>query len=202
MEHLRVWVKELNFFWNNTWHKELNFLWNEIWPKELNFLFYITQRIEHIKEFFRYDLFFFFFEEIQRIEPFFLILRKELNPFSRIWLKEVNSSYKTQRLENFFFNMTQRLQPFEHDSMNWASFLHDSKNWTFSGIWLNGLNTFVRAQVTQSTEPFLECVSNNWAFFFFFECVSQNWAFFFFFFERDSKNWTLKKSATQRNEPF
>ena len=28
MEHLREWLKELNFYCNKTWHKELNFLWN------------------------------------------------------------------------------------------------------------------------------------------------------------------------------
>ena len=100
----------------------------------------------------------------QRIEPSVLH-----NPKNWIFL--------TQRIEPFLSDRTQRIEPFlfesktwelafvEHDSMIWASFLHDSKNWTFSGIWLNGLNTFVRAQVTQSTEPFLECVSDNWAFF-------------------------------------
>ena len=131
MEHLRVWVKELNFFWNNTWHKELDFLWNEIWPKELNLLFYITQRIE------------FFW-------------RKELNPFSRIGLKELNLFYLSQRLENLLLNMTQwfeplfymtqRIEPFlEFDSMDWTLFCKsagDSKYWTFSGMCLKQLSFF------------------------------------------------------------
>ena len=100
----------------------------------------------------------------QRIEPsllhnpknWFFFLTQRIEPFL---------SDRTQRIEPFLFESKTWELAFEHDSMIWASFLHDSKNWTFSGIWLNGLNTFVRAQVTQSTEPFLECVSNNWVFF-------------------------------------
>ena len=77
----------------------------------------------------------------QRIEPSLLHNPKK-------WF------FLTQRIEPFLSDRTRRIEPFlfesktwelafEHDSMIWASFLHDSKNWTFSGIWLNGLNTFL-----------------------------------------------------------
>ena len=92
-----IWLKELNFSWNITWHKELNLLWNKILLKELKLLFYMTQRIELFFLLFKALIFFF----AQRIEPFLSRTRsKELNPFSRIWLKELNPSYMTQRLEN------------------------------------------------------------------------------------------------------
>ena len=99
-----------------SWLKELIFF--KIWVKEFNsFLKYDAKSCT------------LFLNTTQRIEPFFLwIRRKELNPLS------LNT---TQRIESFVF---------EHDAKNWILFdsenwfFKESKNWTFLQIWLEELN--------------------------------------------------------------
>ena len=85
----------------------------------------------------------------KNFSPFFLILRNALNFFLGDDSKNWTLLTRLKDLRIFFF-MTQRLQPFEHDSMNWASSLHDSKNWTFFG------------NLTQWIEPSARKDSKNW----------------------------------------
>ena len=212
-----VWLKELNFLWydSHNWTLKNSKNWFSQ-RQELNF-FWKTW----LKEFFRYD----FFRKNQRIEPLFSHITQRIELFSRRWLKELNPSYKTQRLEIFFY-MTQRLQPFEHDSMNWASSLHDSKNWTF--FWeFDSMDWTLCSKGLKELDTKRLFDSNNQTFLFltwgigpfFFSCwlkelnffskisLKNYWPFLTWLtelnsvLEHDSPNWTFffLKNMTHRN---
>ena len=125
---------------------------------------------------------FFQYDSLQEFKPF--------EPF-----------HTTQRIEHFFWNMTQWIEFFfQFHLKNWTFFchskelyllFHDAKNWThFSET---QLNTFL----FWSTELniLFEHDSQNWTLF--LECDSKNWTWFSKF---DSKNWTLF-TRRQRIEP-
>ena len=164
-----------------------------------------------------------FFEKIQRIEPFFSNITQSIESFSRRWLKELNPSYKTHRLENFFtwlkdfnlLNMTQGIEPLLYMTQRIEPF------W---GIWLNGLNPLhERTQrighqkIIWLQQPNLFVYDlGNWAFFFscwlkelnFFSKLSLKnyWPFWTWLtelnsvLEHDSPNWTFfLKNMTHRN---
>ena len=86
---------------------------------------------------------------------------KELNLFET-WLTESNpfETKKTQRIEPsfvfFFFSMTQRIELFVNDSLNWASFLNlFSIRVEFFFFWLKELNFFWIW--LKESNPFFEC---------------------------------------------
>ena len=90
------------------------------WLEELIFFLNMSQRIQLFFQIRRKELHP-FLNTTQRIEPFFLwIRRKELNPLS--------------------LNMTQRIESF---LTRRTDFFLESKNWTFLQIWLEELNFFV-----------------------------------------------------------
>ena len=179
------------FLQKNTTHRiEPFFPKKKTWPKNWLFFWNMTQRIEPFISW-RTELK--LFSNMSRIEPFF-----------KIWLKELNTLLNTtQRIEHFV-NMTQRIELFlKYDSKCCFCEKIDSricffKNWSLFYMWLKELN-------------FLENDSQNWNFF--FEYDSHNWTFFFLkkkkknkdlnsfffgydskielFFWFDSKKWTL-----------
>ena len=206
-----TWLKELNLIWNMTQRIEKSWFFieriesflNMTWKIEL--FLNVAHRIELFYDsrtefFFRmtkillnttqsFELFFFFLNMSQRIEPFFENMFNELFFSMILWIELIFSALPIEwnTWENDSKNWT--FIAIKHDTKNWTSceikfVLHDPKNWTFPNM-------------TQRIEPFWPD-SNNWVFF--SEGDSQNWAFFFFlnvthrivfFFESDSKNWTL-----------
>ena len=92
-----IWLKELNSFWkcdSKSWFffqkydsKNCNFF-SKLWLKELNLL------------------------KIWLTELNFFSWLKELNPFSFwVWLKELNLFLNDSKIEPFFSNTTQRIEP-------------------------------------------------------------------------------------------
>ena len=186
MEHLRVWLTELNFFFDLTQRIEPSvFHDSKNWT-----LSDTTQGIEH------------FLNMTQRIEPLsvkhmtqkiFSNMTHRIEPFSwnndsencfLMWFKESNT-YWMQLKELNTLNSTQRIEPF----------LHYWKNWTFLFTWLKKLNLLF--SVTQRVDFFLECDSKNWTLF--LECDSKNWTPFF---QYDPKNRTLCWMWLKEIEPF
>ena len=175
----KKWINELNLFW--------------VWRKEQNPFSKMTHIIEPL-------FLWTFFDMTHRIELIFQYDSKNFFHMTRIdfwqWFKEFNvwKRILTQRLEPFFLNMTQIIEPF----------LHDSKNWTFfRTVWIKDLN-FVFSTWLKSW-IFVIMTQKNWISFLKFE--SQNWTLFdkmtrriVTFFQYDSKNWTfpILKSMTQR----
>ena len=128
-----------------------------------------------------------------------------MEPFFSIWLKELNP----------FRNITQRTEPFStYDSQNWTFFSielfeYDSNEWFFS-ICFEELNPFLIwpkeltfGKMSQIFEPFLN-MTQRIDFFHtiqiiepYFKIGSQNWIFWSYF-----KNWVFffKKKKTQRIE--
>ena len=205
---LWIWLKVLSLFFNMTQGIESSF---SEWLEDLNLILQMSQRIKPFlkkkKMTRRIDLLknisnyrnFLMTQRIElllkktvthRTEPFFHMIHR-IEPFFSTWLKELNLFFLTC-LINFFFckkfkelnlllSMTQRIEPFEHDSKNWTFFEHDSQKWTlfFSitqrmehlRVWLKELDIF-------------SFDSKNWTFCFtwlqeqnFF--YSKNWTFFF-----------------------
>ena len=185
MEHLRVWLKELNFSWNITWHKELNLLWNKNLPKELKLLFNMTQRIEL---FFKYSNHWFFFcwknwtlsfsNTEQRIEPFFSDMTQRIEPFlfdSKTWDLFLTWLKDFHLLLNLVLNMTQWFEPFFYMTQRIELFFL-SMTQRIELFFLN---------MTQRIELFLE-----------YELKELN-----FFLNMNSKNWIFL-NMTRRIEPF
>ena len=147
----------------------------------------------------------------QRVESFFSKYHtKEFKKKNVIWLKELNSSSQCDSENQTFFSLfwvcslnpililTLRIElfqylkifsieftdlhPFRQDSKNWTGFpKFDSKNWTFSGIWLNGLNPLHKRtqrigpkKIIWLQQPNFFYDSRNWTCF----SISKNWAFF------------------------
>ena len=190
--------------------------------KELNHSFLrMTQRLELFLEYDSMD--WTFFNLTHRIEPF--LSPKRIEPSSFSWRKELNPFFgdsiehfsdpknwtfflnTTHRIELFFWNVTQRIEPdFQNfDSKNWTLFTrrqtiepssqNDTKNWTLFWTWL--------------TETFLNYNSKNCFLVKYDSQNSRNWTFFsvwlkelILFLECDSKNWTLFFNIAQRIEPF
>ena len=195
-----------HFFWNMTQWIELFFnLTQRIEP-----CLKMTQRIEPFpqndsKNFVLWildsELFFFF--SLWLLEwycfvyfdfynwTFFILRPKGLNFFWFDLTQWIVFSQMSHRIEHFFFflNTTERIEHSEYDSKNWTTLSqNDSKTWTFSGIWLNGLN-------------FFQFDSKNWTFF----CHSKELNLLLLF--HDAKNWThfsetqLTTFLIQRIEP-
>ena len=159
LEKTKLWFKELNLFLfhSKNWIfsvrlTELN-LFSLNMTKELDSYFLnMTQWIEQLN----------FFNMTQRIGPFVLIWRKELDPFFQIWLQEMN----------FFQNMTHKIEffwiwPTELNLFFWIwltelnlFFQYDWKNWTLIKIWLEELNFWFDLK-----NWLLENESNNWTLF-------------------------------------
>ena len=126
----------------------------------------------------------------QRIEPFWKIWRKELIFFS-IWLKTMNLLFNmTQKneyeliteLNSFFGQMSQRIENMSHRIFS-SSEKYDSQNWTF--FWHDSPNWILLFNMTHRIEPifWIRLKELNTVFY-----DSMNWTFFFF---DDSKNWTF-----------
>ena len=161
-----------------------------IWLKELNFFLHWTKRIE---------LFSICLKELS-----LFLWVQELNFFQmQKWPSQKNDSknwtfskhdsqnripLKRKRLKElnpllFFFSMTQRIELFVNDSLNWASFMNlFSMRVEFFFFWLKELNFL---NMTQRIEPT------------FFECD--------FFFQKKKKTQKIElfsKKVTQIIEPF
>ena len=132
-----------------------------------------------------------------RIFPIWLFSKKfkELNPFSHItqsiesfsrrWLKELNPSYKTHRLENFLLNDSKT-----STFWTWLNELSLFSTWLkelnfFFGIWLNGLNPLHKRTQRIGHQKIIWLQQPN---LFVYDLV--NWAFVFLV---DSKNWTFSQ---------
>ena len=212
--------KNWTFFW--VWVKELNFFQNDS-----KILLKTTQRI---KPFFEYDpknRTSFYRKYVLRIVfqydshnwTYFSALLKEWNIW--VWLKELNFLWydshnwtlensknwfsQLQELKTFFSEMTQRIEPFLQDSKTWDFFftwlkdfnLLNMTQWIepllymtqriepFLGIWLNGLNPLHERTQRIGHQKIIWLQQPN---LFVYDLV--NWAFFFLV---DSKNWTFSQ---------
>ena len=226
-----VWLKKSNFFFfwirlNESnpffwmWLKKIEILVEKI-VKKFKMFFYMTRRIGPA-----------FFNMTQRIEPFSIWLKDlifiqcdpknwtffwlgltELDPFSWIWLRELNFSWFFSCLQelNFFSKMTQRIEPF--------FFEFDAKNLNPFPIWLKELDPFLN--MTRRIQHFFTMTRKNWTFLLLkydsntwtfvwvwlkevnllYEFQSKNWTFFC---EYDSKKWVFFffLHMTQRSELF
>ena len=187
-----TWLKELNLLIYVTQILEL--FW-KFWFKEMDLFFSrlkvfhqstITHRIKFLNPTHRID----FFCELNRLISW--IWRKELNPFFKISLKELNFFLRLKEL-NFLINMTQRTKLFfESVTQRIELFLKRCLKEFFLEVCLKEFNSFsytteriVFSNMTLRIELVFECDSKNWTCF--FEYDSKNWTFFLF----NSKNWTL-----------
>ena len=183
--------KNWTFF--SIWHKEIElFCWMRL--KELNLFsmwfkeFFLTKMTLSILPFLKYD---------SRIELFLknydsqnwtlpINMTHRMEPFFSIWLKELNP----------FRNITQRTEPFStYDSKNWTFFSIElfqyySKDKNFS-ICFEELNPFL---IWPKELTFWKNESNIWTL---FEHDSKNW-----FFSYDSNNWALFWKLAHRIEFF
>ena len=173
-----------------TWPEESNPLFS-IWLKELN-LFRLVSKI-------------WCYSVWNKELNFFLLGLTELDPFSWIWLRELNfswvfymSTFFKNDAENWTLlslNVTSRIWTFlEYDAKNWTLFLFDAKKWTFiSLIWMTPRIVFFK-QKNLNELNFLKYDSQNWTF---EPCVKK--------IKKDSENGTLLKwffEMTHRMEPF
>ena len=146
---LKRWLKELNTFWKDdsknwilfwkydskNWtifeKKKTHKNWNLLFimtQRNWTHFFSVTQRIFFILKMSDSKNKFDFFLKKNIKELNFSTWLEELNFFSSIWLKELIFDNDSK---NCFFNMTQRIEPF----------LHDSTNWTFfRTVWIKGVN--------------------------------------------------------------
>ena len=143
-----------------------------------------------------------------RIELFWKSMTPRIQPSFVKWLKE---------LYVFFFNMTQRIEPFlKHDSQIWTIFVkYDSKNRTLFSftknmtlriepLWKNMIHsenpTLLNLCILLKELDFLRD-PKTWAFLFFQKFWLSRTELFF---SIDSKNWTFFffKNTTQRIELF
>ena len=201
--------------------KEWN-IW--VWLKELNFLWYDSHNwtLKNSKNWFSQlqELNFFWKTWLKEFFTLFSHITQRIELFSRRWLKELNPSYKTQRLENFFtwlkdfnlLNMTQWIEPLLYMTQRIEPFL---------GNWLNGLNPLHERTQRIGHQKIIWLQQPN-----LFVYDLGNWAFFFFLLtqrielflknitqklltwltelnsvlEHDSPNWTFfLKNMTHRN---
>ena len=152
--------KNSTFFYHDS--KELNLSFVKIWFKYLNLRLSMTQRSEpSFKNFTQRIELFFFVNMTQRSESFFAHDSKKWT-FLNI-TQRIEPSFLIRRKElNLFLNLTQRIDPFsKYDSKNrtffskWLKELNfsfskcDSKNWTSFWIWFKELN-FCQIYTTQS----------------------------------------------------
>ena len=126
---LKIWVTELN---PSFWYYSKNWTLFKIWLQELNFF--------SVELFFQYD-------------------SKNWTLFFRIWPKELNLFWMTQRIELFLTHgliswiWRKRFEPLCSDMTQRIDlfFSYDSKNWTlysWKGPWLKELNLFsIRLEV-------------------------------------------------------
>ena len=132
-----IWLKELNFFCTGL--KELNFF-STIWLKELS-PFFLSPKLN-----------FFFKNTIPKNDSKNWTFSKHDSqsriPLKRKRLKELNPL--------LFFSMTQRIELFVNDSLNWASFMNlFSIRVEFFLFWLKELYFFW--MWLKESNPFFEC---------------------------------------------
>ena len=116
--------------------------WTFFYITQRMFFFDMTQRIEPSSEHKTFKNWTSFFQYDSKNWTLFLNMIHRIEPFCQIWLKELNFFWKKstqrielfkmiQRIEPFFFDLTQRIElSFLHVSKVWA-LLHDSKTWSF-----------------------------------------------------------------------